>query len=164
MGNRWMGFIGIKGMTEGTEEVVVPRPRSGQHTKKVVALSIFLILLSLISLAEFAKSLVGGGVNLDKKVPFKCTSCNNLVWYTIRDLQKKQKPGKMDPMMGPMTMDCPKCHKKTLTQAVECPKCKEIFVMKMDPAKGLFDDKCPKCKESYAKVWQEKYRTEQGKK
>jgi hypothetical protein len=108
--------------------------------------------------SEKAPIQLNSGVNLDKKIPFKCTTCGKVVMYTIRDLQKMQKPGQMGPMMGPMTLDCPKCEKKTLTQAVECPKCGEIFVMKMDPAKGLFNDKCPKCHESYAKAWQEKYK------
>jgi prepilin-type processing-associated H-X9-DG protein len=107
---------------------------------------------------ERAATRPSSGVNLEKKIPFKCTNCKTVVLYSIRELQKMQKPGSMGPMMGPMTLDCPECKKKSLTQAVECPKCGEIFVMKMDPDKGLFDDKCPKCKESYAKAWQEKYK------
>lgn len=102
-------------------------------------------------------------VNLDKQIPFKCTSCGHIERVTIRDLQKKVQPDKdHGPMMGPMTLDCPKCQKKTLAQAVECPKCATIFVMKMDPKTDLFDDRCPKCQESYAKAWQERYRKSNG--
>jgi predicted RNA-binding Zn-ribbon protein involved in translation (DUF1610 family) len=90
-------------------------------------------------------------------IPFKCISCGDIEKYTISELQKMPKINK-GPMMGPMKLNCPKCGKDTLTQAVVCPSCGEIFVMKMDPAKGLFDDKCTKCGKSYAKAWQEKYR------
>ena len=70
----------------------------------------------------------------------------------------------MGPMMGPMVLQCPKCSKQTLTQAVECPveTYKEVFIMNMDPMKGIFDDKCPKCGVSYSKAWQEKYQASGG--
>jgi hypothetical protein len=134
---------------------------SGQPPVSLVVLTVIVLAMALVSVYDSAMG-PGTGVNLDKKIPFKCTGCGNVVMYTIRDLQKMQKPGSMGPMMGPMILDCPKCSKKSLTQAVECPKCAEIFVMKMDPAKSMFDDKCPKCKESYAKAWQEKYRKSNG--
>jgi len=102
------------------------------------------------------------GINFDKKIPFKCTNCSTTVPYTIRELQQMKKPDEMGPMMGPLILPCPKCHKDTLTQAVECPNCSEIFIMKVDPATGTFDDKCPKCHESYAKSWQKKYWKENG--
>jgi hypothetical protein len=162
---------------------------AGNRSQKLAALSILMIILSIITLSDYGMHQKDSQVNLDKEIPFKCTSCTNLVWFKIRDLQKMFKPitttgpavgptatgpattmpttnpadRLMGPMMGPMTLDCPKCHKKTLTQAVACPKCNEIFVMKMDPKANLFDDKCPKCHESYAKAWQEKYRKEKGK-
>lgn len=145
----------------------------GTRALKLMMLSILLIVLSAISLADYGRNLKRSHVNLDKQIPFKCTHCNEVAYYKIRELQKMFKPttrpgtstrpgeGFIGPMMGPMVLDCPKCHQKTLTQAVECPKCGEIFVMKMDPTKNMFDDKCPKCHESYAKAWQEKYRKEQ---
>jgi len=68
----------------------------------------------------------------------------------------------LGPLMGPLVLECPKCKQKTLTQAVGCPKCGEIFILQMDFAQGKFDDKCPKCHESYAKSWQEKYREKNG--
>jgi len=156
---------------------------------KVEVICFLMIVLALLTLRDYKQSQAQAQVNLDKQIPFKCTACSSIEYYKIRDLQKIYKPeqmrlaqgpatqpanaaeaGKpptttapvMEPMMGPMTLQCKKCGKKTLTQAVECPKCQNIFVMKMDPAKGLFDDKCPKCGESYAKAWQEKYRKSQG--
>jgi hypothetical protein len=106
------------------------------------------------------------GVNLERKIPFKCTDkdCGEKVYYTIGELQKMPPPGTMGPMMGPMVLKCPKCNNSTLTQAVECPNCGEVFIMKMDPQTNIFDDKCPSCGVSYAKVWQEKYRLQHGKK
>jgi ribosomal protein L37AE/L43A len=141
-------FAGFAGATVGGQPV------------PLLIMTIIVLSMALISVFDSVLGSGAGGVNLDKQIPFKCTNakCNEIVMYTIRDLQKMQKPGAMGPMMGPMTLNCPKCNNKTLTQAVECPKCKEVFVMKMDPSKGLFDDKCPKCHESYAKAWQEKYR------
>jgi len=129
---------------------------------KVEIVCIVMIFLASLTLGHHWKTQAPGNINLDKKIPFKCVSCNKITQFTIKDLQKMQKPGEMGPMMGPMKLECPQCKKKELTQAVECPKCNQVFVMKMDPAKGLFDDKCPKCGESYAKAWQEKYRKTQG--
>jgi rRNA maturation protein Nop10 len=104
-------------------------------------------------------------IDKERKIPFKCTNkdCGEVVFYTTRELTKTLKPGE-NPMMGPVVLDCPKCKKHTLTQAVECPKCGEIFIMMMDPQNGVFDDKCPKCGVSYAKAWQEKYQKEHPKK
>ncbi len=133
----------------------------GGQPVPLLVMTIIVLSMALISVFDSVMG-TGTGINLDKKIPFKCTKCSNIVMYTIRELQKMQKPGAMGPMMGPMTLNCPKCNNKTLTQAVECPKCAEVFVMKMDPSRGLFDDKCPKCKESYAKAWQEKYRKSKG--
>lgn len=129
----------------------------GGQPLPLVILTIVVLAMALMTVYDAAS---GGSnrVNLNKKIPFKCTSCGEVVYYTIKDLQKMQKPNAMGPMMGPMVLTCPKCHKKTLTQATKCPKCGEVFIMKMDPAKGLFDDKCPKCGTSYAKAWKEKYR------
>jgi len=91
---------------------------------------------------------------------FKCTLCGKVEKISIRQLQKMQKPDEMSPMMGPMKLECPKCHKKELTQGVECPACQEKFVMKLDPAKGRYDDRCPKCGKSYAEAWRDMYRNE----
>jgi len=144
----------------GFSGVTIGGSGGGQPTPLIV-LTVIVLAMALVTVYDAA---VGGdrGPNLDKEIPFKCTSCGNIQKFTIRELQKMQKPGEMGPMMGPMTLNCQKCGKKTLTQAVECPKCQEIFVMKMDPSRGLFDDKCPKCGESYAKAWQEKYRKNKG--
>ncbi len=144
----------------GFSGVTIGGSGGGQPTPLIV-LTVIVLAMALVTVYDAA---VGGdrGPNLDKEIPFKCTSCGNIQKFTIRELQKMQKPGEMGPMMGPMTLNCQKCGKKTLTQAEECPKCQENFVMKMDPSRGLFDDKCPKCGESYAKAWQEKYRKNKG--
>jgi len=134
--------------------------RGGQPVPLVV-LSVIVVIMVLLTVYDTTLG-TSSGFNSNKEIPFKCTSCGNIQKFTIKELQKMQKPGEMGPMMGPMKLVCEKCNQKTLTQAVECPKCQEIFVMKMDPSRGLFDDKCPKCGESYAKAWQEKYRKEQG--
>ena len=127
----------------------------------LIILTIVVLVMALVTVYD-STFRIPGGINVNKEIPFKCTSCGAIVKYKIKELQQMQKPGEMGPMMGPMKLECPQCKKKELTQAVECPKCTEIFVMKMDPSKGLFDDKCPKCGESYAKAWQEKYRKEHG--
>jgi rRNA maturation protein Nop10 len=168
--NGWIGFkMGFDGVTIGGGG-----GSGGAKALKVMSLSILIIILSIITLGDYGLHGSGSQPNLDKEIPFKCTHCSTVAWYKIRDLQKMFKtatiPGPTtspaDPlrglMMGPMTLNCPKCGKKTLTQAVECPKCQFIFVMQMDPAHNKFDDKCPKCGVSYAKAWQEKYRKEQG--
>jgi len=130
----------------------------GGQPLSLVVLTVVVSAMALITVYDAVSGSRTSGVNPQKQIPFKCLSCNTIVQYTIKDLQKMQKPGEMGPMMGPMKLECPRCHRKELTQAVECPRCNEVFVMKMDPSKGLFDDKCPKCGESYAKAWQEKYR------
>jgi len=115
--------------------------------------------------SEESHSSRSGRFNLDKKIPFRCTNCGLVRSFAIRELQKMQKPDKADPSMGPMKLDCTQCGKKTLTQAVECPKCQEIFVLKIlkiDATRNSLDDKCPKCGESYIKAWQEKYRKPAG--
>lgn len=90
----------------------------------------------------------------NRKIPFMCTNtdCNTVEFFTVDHLQKTQQSSSM----GPLVLDCPKCQKHTLTQAVACPACGEVFIMNMDPQKGIFDDKCPKCGESYSKAWQER--------
>jgi predicted RNA-binding Zn-ribbon protein involved in translation (DUF1610 family) len=151
----------LPGFSPVHSDIIIGGSGGGQPLHLVI-LTVLVLLMAIVSVYDAAFGGSSNGVNLDKKIPFKCTSCDNIVMYTIRNLQKMQKPGQMGPMMGPMTLDCPKCRWKTLTQAVECPKCGEIFVMKMDPSRNMFDDKCPKCGESYAKAWQEKYRKTQG--
>jgi len=138
----------------------ISRSAAGGQPVPLLVLTVIVLAMALITV--FDSLMPTSGVNLNKQIPFKCTNCGNIQQFTIRELQKMQNPGQMGPMMGPMTLTCQKCGKKTLTQAVECPKCQEIFVMKMDPSRGLFDDKCPKCGVSYAKAWQEKYRKEKG--
>ena len=131
---------------------------AGGQPVPLVILTIVVLAMALLTVWDAA---TGGSskINLNKKIPFKCTKCSAVVYYTIKDLQKMQKPGQMGPMMGPLKLDCPKCGgKKTLTQAVQCPKCGEVFIMEMDPKTGMFDDKCPKCGSSYAEAWREKYR------
>jgi prepilin-type processing-associated H-X9-DG protein len=96
---------------------------------------------------------------LNKNIPFKCTNkdCGTIELFSIGELRKMQEPVEKGPMMGPMVFDCPKCKKHSLTQAVECPACEEIFILNMDPKIGVFDDKCPKCGKNYVKAWKEKY-------
>lgn len=161
-----------------------------------LSLVILTIIVLAMALATVYDAVLGRntGVDLTKKVPFKCTNaqCNppqgTVQWYTIGELQKMMPtpgpgmpagpgippgPGTTTgpgmpggpmagPMAGPMTLECPACHQKNLTQAVQCPKCGNIFVMQTDPAANKFDDSCPKCHESYAKAWQEKYRQSGG--
>ncbi|MFA5866193.1 MAG: hypothetical protein WC975_16090 [Phycisphaerae bacterium] len=166
MHSNWCGFkMGLDGATVGSG--------GGSKSLKVMGLSIFAILLAIISLVDFGIKQSRSGLDINKEIPFKCTSCDYIYLYKIKDLQKMPElaattqpttnPAEiMGPMigplmMGPLVLKCPHCHIKTLTQAVQCPKCEEIFIMKIDPIKSIFDDKCPKCQESYAKAWQEKY-------
>jgi len=133
----------------------------GGQPLPLVILTIIVLAMALITVFDnVLKS--SGSVDMNKEIPFKCTSCGVIVKYTLKELQEMQKPGQMGPMMGPLILDCPQCKKHALTQAVECPKCSEIFIMKADFTSGKFDDKCPKCHESYSKAWQEKYRQENG--
>jgi hypothetical protein len=138
---------------------------SGGQPLPLVILTIIVLAMALITVFDSVFS-DPNAIDTNRKIPFKCTnkSCNEVVFFTIGDLQKKQNPGQMGPMMGPMVLQCPKCSQQTLTQAVECPveTCKEVFIMNMDPMKGIFDDKCPKCGTSYSKAWQEKYRQTNG--
>lgn len=154
-------------ISRGFSAITIGGSGGGQPLPLVI-LTVVVLAMALLTVFD---SVMGnsGGVNLDKEIPFKCTNdkCNppdgTIVKYTIRDLQKITQPGGMGgPMMGPMTLDCPTCKQKTLTQAVECPKCQFIFVMQINPAANKFDDRCPKCGESYAKAWQEKYRQSGG--
>ncbi len=120
----------------------------------LVILTVIVLVMALLTVYD---TVFAGPKISNKPIPFKCTNCGNIVEYKVSELQKMQKPGEMGPMMGPMTFNCPKCNKKSLSQAVKCPTCSEVFVMKVDPGKAIFNDKCPKCGESYAKAWKEKY-------
>jgi len=133
----------------------------GGQPLPMVILTIIVLAMALITVFDSVMG-SGNGPDLKKKIPFKCTSCQEVTFYTIGEIQKMQKPGQMGPMMGPLVLDCPKCGKHSLTQAVECPSCGNIFIMQIDPSKGMFDDKCPKCGISYAKAWQDKYKKENG--
>ncbi|MFA5863533.1 MAG: hypothetical protein WC975_02490 [Phycisphaerae bacterium] len=91
---------------------------------------------------------------------FKCTSCGAVASYSIRELQAKVPPKQLASMKGSLVLDCPKCKKHTLTQAVICLKCENVFAIIMNSGQDSINDKCPKCGESYIKAWQEKYRRE----
>ncbi|MFA5865737.1 MAG: hypothetical protein WC975_13770 [Phycisphaerae bacterium] len=132
----------------------------GGQPLPLVIVTLIVLAMALITVVDSV--LPGGGIDTKKQIPFQCTSCNSVVKYTIGELQKMQDPSKMGPMMGPLVLDCPSCKKHSLTQAVECPQCNAVFIIKMNPAQGQFDDKCPKCETSFAKAWQEKYRKENG--
>jgi ribosomal protein L37AE/L43A len=136
----------------------------GGQPLPLVILTVVVLAMALITVFDSVTS-SGREIDLSKQIPFKCTNpqCNEVKFYTLGELKTMQKPGSMGPMMGPMILDCPKCSQHTLTQAVKCPKCDEVFIMKMDPSKGMFDDKCPKCGVSYAKAWKEKYQKKNGK-
>ncbi len=126
-----------------------------------------LVVLTVIVLAMAVVTVIDGAVRRDgfdsrRKIPFKCINCGNVQHFTIRELMKIQPAGQGGPMPGPMVLPCEKCGKKALTQAVECPKCSEIFIMKVDPVKGIFDDRCPKCGANFSVAWQEKYHKNQG--
>jgi hypothetical protein len=156
MRNRSLRILnGFSGVTIGGSGSGQPLP--------LVILTVVVLAMALVTVYD---AIVGGptGVDLNKQIPFKCVNpqCGTIVKYTIRELQKMAQPGGGGPMMGPMTLNCPKCNQKTLTQAVECPKCQFIFVMQIDPAHNKFDDRCPKCGISYAKAWQDKYRQSGG--
>ncbi|MFA5864549.1 MAG: hypothetical protein WC975_07650 [Phycisphaerae bacterium] len=165
MQSNWCGFrMSLDGLTSGGG--------GSPRAFKVMGLSIFAVLLAIITLVDFGINQSNSRINLDKEIPFKCTSCDYIYLYKIRDLQKMVEPitttgpttnpaQLMGPMMGPLILECPHCHQKNLEQAVQCPKCEEIFHIRMDPSKNIFDDKCPKCHESYSKAWQEKYEKEQ---
>ncbi|MFA5865965.1 MAG: hypothetical protein WC975_14930 [Phycisphaerae bacterium] len=146
--------IGFSGITIGGS--------GGLGSLKLVFLSIFIIALAILTLSDFERGQRNYNLNLDKLVPFKCINCNTVVLYKIRDLQKLQTPNDIGFIMGPVILDCPYCRTKNLTQAVECPRCKEIFIIKMDTMRGFFDDRCTMCGESYSKAWQEKYRSMQN--
>jgi predicted RNA-binding Zn-ribbon protein involved in translation (DUF1610 family) len=132
--------------------------RGGQPMPLMI-LTMIVLSMALLTVLDT----VWGGPEISQKpIPFKCVSCGHIVIHKVADLQKLHKPGSMTPMMGPMVLDCPKCGKKSLTQAIECPKCTEIFVMTIDPDKRIFNDKCPKCGVSYAQAWKEKYQKSKG--
>jgi predicted RNA-binding Zn-ribbon protein involved in translation (DUF1610 family) len=133
----------------------------GGQPLPLVILTVAVLAMAIVTVidAGFGNS---SGLDLNSEVPFKCTSCGHVERYTIKQLQSMQKAGAGGPMMGPLILDCPKCKKKALTQAVECLKCKEVYIMDMDPMKGKFNDKCPKCGSSFSQLWREKYAKEQG--
>jgi prepilin-type processing-associated H-X9-DG protein len=91
-------------------------------------------------------------------IPFKCTNkeCGEVTTYTVADIQMMNQTSSQ-PTTGPEMLDCPKCKKHSLTQAVKCPACEEVFIMNKNPEEMGFNDKCPKCGKSYVKAWKEKY-------
>lgn len=93
-----------------------------------------------------------------KRIPFKCKACGVVVMKTLGELHKIETQEPMGMPMGPMKLVCPKCDKKELTQAVQCPECNEVFLYEFDMTNPqAMNDKCPKCGVSYAEAWQRKY-------
>jgi hypothetical protein len=129
--------------------------------KPPIPLTVLAVIILAMAFLTVYDTVIGARPNVGP-VFFRCTNCGNVAQYTVRELQKMLPPGQAGPMMGPLVLTCPKCNKNTFTQAVKCPKCGEVFVLKFNPAANIFDDKCPKCHESYAKTWREKYRKETG--
>ena len=100
---------------------------------------------------------------IDPRIPFKCTNCGKKCSFSLGELKKMTQSPTTKPVAGPVRLTCPDCEKKTLTQAVRCLACKEIFVMEFDPTTGTYNDHCPDCGKSYSKLWNEKYRRYQKK-
>ena len=132
---------------------------SGSQPLSVVVLTVIIVLMAGVTIYQsmFASPL---GPDPNQKIPFKCLSCGEIVSKTLGELREMTPMEPMGPMAGPMKLVCPKCGKKELTQAVECPNCGNVFVFEMGPMQGpeSFNDKCPKCGVSYSAAWQEKYR------
>lgn len=93
-----------------------------------------------------------------RMIPFKCTTCGTVREVSIGTLQDMRTRGEFENVRqyDPLIIDCPKCGTKTAKQAIECPDCHEIFVIKTDPVKGVYDDTCPKCGISYAVAWRKR--------
>jgi hypothetical protein len=96
-------------------------------------------------------------IDLNRQIPFLCTQCGHVERITVRELREKNKNMPMGPMEPPK-VDCSQCGgKKTAVQAIECPECRNVFVISMDPMKGVYDDRCPKCGASYAVAWKKHF-------
>ncbi|NLX07107.1 MAG: hypothetical protein GXY33_18380 [Phycisphaerae bacterium] len=129
----------------------------GGQPLPVVVLTVVVVVMALITVYKSINP--GDGLDPNRKIPFKCKACGEIAHKTLGELQAMSETQQMGPMMGPMKLECPKCGKKELTQAVQCPQCEEVFIFEMDPMQMTeFDDRCPKCGVSYSEAWQEKYR------
>lgn len=135
----------------------------------MVIISVILLVMVVITLWDNIRRTAAGGLDPNKKIPFKCTNpeCGAVIWYTIAEVQKMyDSPERANmAMMGPLRLDCPKCGKKnSLVQAVQCPKCGEVFIIEVDRRTGKMKEQCPKCGAIYSEAIREEYLKKKGKK
>jgi ribosomal protein S27AE len=125
----------------------------GGQPMPLVIVTVLVVVMALLTVFNHVKASTGGGVDMNRKIPFLCGKCQAVEYKTVKELREMNQGMPMGPMEPPK-VDCPKCGGvKTAQQAIECPECKNVFVISMDPTKGMYDDKCPKCGVSYAEAW-----------
>jgi len=96
MARKFLLPLPLPGLRPPVHSDIIIGGSGGGQPLHLVILTMLVLVMALISVYDAAFGGGNGGVNLDKRIPFKCTNCNNIVMYTIRDLQKMQKPGRID--------------------------------------------------------------------
>jgi len=121
------------------------------ETKKYVGIAI--VVACLLAAGTIAyNSFSGGGAKYDgdRKMALMCAECGGfeVSGDEFREMMTQQGPeAMMMPGMGPQTMECPKCGKKSCMAAQKCQKCENIFVFGQAKDQN-YPDRCPKCKYS----------------
>ena len=120
-----------------------------EETKKYLAIGLVAICL-VVSGTVFYRSFFGnstGAAGGNQDMALLCTTCGGfeIPADEFRELMSKQGPGMMMGMPGQqMTMECPKCAKKTCYMAQKCQQCENIFVFGQARDQN-YPDRCPKC-------------------
>ena len=120
-----------------------------EQAKKNLGIGLVLICL-VVSGVIFYRSFFAnstGGTAGNRDIALLCKTCGGFEISAdeFRDLMSKQEPGMMMGMLGQqMTLDCPKCGKKTCYMAEKCEQCETIFVLGQAKDRN-YPDRCPKC-------------------
>ena len=94
------------------------------------------------------------GAYFGKTMVFKCTNCGLVTHYTLGEIRAMI--SRPEDVGSPLVVNCDQCGQKTLTQAVECPNCGEVFIV--IPGQS---DLCPQCGTRYFRNLREKHSQEQ---
>ena len=121
-----------------------------EETKKFLAIGAVVVCLGVAGWVTYNTFFAGEGTGtLSGDMPLLCTSCGGfeIPVSQFQEIMSKnpQNMMMMPGMPGQMTIDCPKCNKKTCYPAQKCTKCQNIFVFGQ-ARDSQFPDRCPKCK------------------